>query len=452
VVQLSENGAELWRASGFEMANAVAVDPNDGSVWVSVPGANSVLHIALDGTVMGGAYAGNGAGISVSSEDSSCWIADSGKDQVSHVTAEGGLLWRGLFRDPQVVAVNPIHGSCWVADMGHSQLVLLSTTADEIMRLDGFLWPQGWFVFVPKPACISSDRIDGSCWVADTGHGEVVHVGLDGTELWRGGGFQRPAAVCANAMDGSCWVLNENELVHLAADGTERWRGGGFYYPYWVSVDESDGSCWVADTEDSQLVHLELAPGIFSDVPYWHWAKAYIEACYQAGIVAGFGGGIYGPSFPVTRDQMAVYISRALAGGDEHIPAGPATSTFGDVPVDHWAYQWVEYAVANDIVAGYDDGTYRPAAEVDRGQMAVFVARAIVTPTDRPDLPSYTPPETATFSDVATDHWAYKYIEYIAQPSVAVTQGYPDGTYRPDVVVTRDQMAVYVQRAFQLPM
>ena len=84
--------------------------------------------------------------------------------------------------------------------------------------------------------------------------------------------------------------------------------------------------------------------------------------------------------------------------------------------------------------------------------MAVFVARAIVTPTDRPDLPSYTPPTEPTFPDVPTDYWSYKYIEYIAQDSVAVSQGYDDGTCRPGETVTRGQMAVYVQRAFQLPM
>lgn len=66
--------------------------------------------------------------------------------------------------------------------------------------------------------------------------------------------------------------------------------------------------------------------------------------------------------------------------------------------------------------------------------------------------PETTPPATPTFPDVATDQWAYRFIEYIAQDSVAVSQGYDDGTYRPDVVVTRDQMAVYVQRAFKLAM
>jgi hypothetical protein len=31
-----------------------------------------------------------------------------------------------------------------------------------------------------------------------------------------------------------------------------------------------------------------------------------------------------------------------------------------------------------------------------------------------------------------------------------VTKGYPDGDYHPEYICTRDQMAVYVARAFRL--
>ncbi len=48
------------------------------------------------------------------------------------------------------------------------------------------------------------------------------------------------------------------------------------------------------------------------------------------------------------------------------------------------------------------------------------------------------------------DHWAYKYVEYVREQGVV--QGYDDGTYRPDALCTRDQMAVYAARAFGLPM
>jgi hypothetical protein len=44
--------------------------------------------------------------------------------------------------------------------------------------------------------------------------------------------------------------------------------------------------------------------------------------------------------------------------------------------------------------------------------------------------------------------WSYRYVEYAAD--LGIVQGYWDGTYHPGEV-TRDQMAVYVQRAFELP-
>jgi hypothetical protein len=150
---------------------------------------------------------------------------------------------------------------------------------------------------------------------------------------------------------------------------------------------------------------------------------------------------------------MAVYISRALAGGDAAVPTGPSTATFSDVPTDYWAFKYVEYAAAQNVVQGYSDGTYKPTDQVDRGQMAVFIARSIYTPTAaRLNLTGYTPPATATFPDVPTTFWAYEYVEYIAQPAIGVTKGYPDGDYHPEYVCTRDQMAVYIQRAFQLPL
>jgi PKD repeat protein len=187
----------------------------------------------------------------------------------------------------------------------------------------------------------------------------------------------------------------------------------------------------------------------FSDVPAGFWATDQILACASAGIVGGYPDGSYQPAATVTRDQMAVYVSRALAGGDANVPTAPATASFSDVGVDHWAFRYIEYCAAHDVVQGYPGGTYRPDEVVNRGQLAVYIARAMVSPTGDAAVPD--PPAEATFPDVTAGNewgWCYRHVEYCAAEDVV--QGYWDGSYRPEAAVTRDQMAVYVARAFGL--
>ncbi len=185
---------------------------------------------------------------------------------------------------------------------------------------------------------------------------------------------------------------------------------------------------------------------LFSDVPPDYWAYGQIMACVDASIVSAYPDGFYCPEWTVARDQMAVFISRALAGGDDNVPDGPDTATFDDVSTDHWAYKYIEYCVANDIVQGFRLGTYAPAATVSRDAMAVFIARAVAG--DNANVPDG--PADATFDDVPTDHWAFKYVEYCVAEEIV--HGYDAVTYGPTVIVSRDQMAVFISRAFDLPL
>ena len=194
------------------------------------------------------------------------------------------------------------------------------------------------------------------------------------------------------------------------------------------------------------LASATISVTAFLDVPADHWAVSEIEAAKAADIVRGYGDDTYHPERPVSRDQMAVYLARAVAGGDAAVPSGPPQPTFPDVPADHWAYRYIEFAHSRDIVRGYPEGGYGPDVALDRGQMAVFVGRAIAG--GETALDSYIPPEAPTFPDAPPDSWMYAHVEYIAEGGVV--QGYPDGLYHPDDICTRDQMAVYVSRAFNL--
>jgi beta propeller repeat protein len=180
----------------------------------------------------------------------------------------------------------------------------------------------------------------------------------------------------------------------------------------------------------------------FTDVLSTYWAWEYIEAAATNGVVQGYPEGDYKPGVQVTRDQMAVFVARSLADGDENVPNPTVDPGFTDVATDYWAHKYIAYAFDQGVVSGYPEGDYKPGLAVNRGQMAVFVARALAGGDAGVPDPTGDP----SFPDVAESYWAYKYVEYIKD--AGVTQGYLDGTYRPQVVVTRDQMAVYISRAF----
>ena len=184
------------------------------------------------------------------------------------------------------------------------------------------------------------------------------------------------------------------------------------------------------------------------DIPNDYWALEAIAECMAGEVVMGYSDGFYRPDVTVTRDQMAVFVSRAMAGGDEAVPQVADEATFPDVPATSWALKYVEYAVDQSVVAGYEDGLYHPEYQVNRAQMAVYIARALVAPTGEAALVDYVPSDPRNFPDVPDTFWSYKHIEYCVENGVVA--GYLDGYYHPEYVVTRDQMAVYVARAFGL--
>ena len=66
-------------------------------------------------------------------------------------------------------------------------------------------------------------------------------------------------------------------------------------------------------------LQVSPAPGTatFGDVPTGHWAFQFVEALADSGITAGCGGGNFCPNNPLTRAEMAVYLSAALGLSNE---------------------------------------------------------------------------------------------------------------------------------------
>jgi hypothetical protein len=59
------------------------------------------------------------------------------------------------------------------------------------------------------------------------------------------------------------------------------------------------------------------------------------------------------------------------------VSPGPVVATFNDVPTDHPLFQFVEALAASGITVGCGGGDFCPGNPLTRGQMAVFLAKAL---------------------------------------------------------------------------
>lgn len=78
---------------------------------------------------------------------------------------------------------------------------------------------------------------------------------------------------------------------------------------------------------------------------------------------------------PAAGDQIA--FGHARVRYRLQVSPAPATGTFGDVPTDHPFFQYIEALAAAGITGGCGGGNYCPDNPLTRGQMAVFLAKAL---------------------------------------------------------------------------
>jgi hypothetical protein len=113
----------------------------------------------------------------------------------------------------------------------------------------------------------------------------------------------------------------------------------------------------------------------FSDVPTSSGYAPWIKQLAAEGITGGCGAGVYCPTSPVTRDQMAVFLLKAKYGSGYTPPSVGATTGFIDVPTTYWAAAWIKQLAAEGITGGCGSGNFCPGSSVTRDQMAVFLCR-----------------------------------------------------------------------------
>ncbi len=113
---------------------------------------------------------------------------------------------------------------------------------------------------------------------------------------------------------------------------------------------------------------------------------------------------------------------------------------FSDLDVSHWAQSYISTLVERGIVAGYQDGTFRPAATITREEFAKMICIAQGWTLVDPAIPSFT--------DIPSGTWAFKYVE-TARAHQAIS-GYSNGAFGASKQITRAEIAAIIAKSMQL--
>jgi len=108
------------------------------------------------------------------------------------------------------------------------------------------------------------------------------------------------------------------------------------------------------------------------------WAKEAIGQAIAAGIAAGYPDGTFRPDAPITRAEMTVFVSRALALANRSLtPLGQPSRFRDETEVPAWAKDAVASLAAAGMLAGDDRGRFRPADRSTRAEAVVLLLRII---------------------------------------------------------------------------
>ncbi len=128
--------------------------------------------------------------------------------------------------------------------------------------------------------------------------------------------------------------------------------------------------------------------------------------------------------YTFTMPAAAVTV-KAVFAAQETDPDFP----FADVAKGSWYYEGVRYAYENGLMSGTGEGTFSPDLPTSRGMLVTILYRLAGSPAAG----------SASFTDVAKGQW---YADGVAWASAnGVVSGYPDGSFRPNDTITREQMA-----------
>lgn len=118
----------------------------------------------------------------------------------------------------------------------------------------------------------------------------------------------------------------------------------------------------------------------FSDVDASSWYADTVSAATYAGLINGYEDNTFHPTAPVTREEMAAIIIRALTYSDVASEVNASRqaellSQFKDADQIAWGHKEIAAALNAKIMNGMTEDTFSPTSTATRAQAATVLKR-----------------------------------------------------------------------------
>lgn len=135
---------------------------------------------------------------------------------------------------------------------------------------------------------------------------------------------------------------------------------------------------------------------VFPDVTDYYISK-YLKVLVDKGIVKGYPDHTFGATRNLTRAEATVLILRSL----NIEPQNFKISSFEDVPVSHWAHNYIEEGVKRNIIKGVGNNLFAPSKNITRGEFVTILIRALSLTNEN---------AVSIFVDVPYNYFGYREI------------------------------------------
>ncbi|GAW91787.1 S-layer protein [Calderihabitans maritimus] len=173
------------------------------------------------------------------------------------------------------------------------------------------------------------------------------------------------------------WEWAREAVGYLTARGVIEGLGNGEFAPG-RSITRAEFIKMITKVLGLSANGLGQVP--FSDVPKGAWYAPFVRAAWAAGLAKGYADFSFKPDQPLTRQEMAVILVRALQKEQAALSLSPAEQldelSFVDQEViAGWARPYVALALKEGFLDGMDDTRFAPKEEIERARAALVIYR-----------------------------------------------------------------------------